>query len=298
MDHLMCINLNSFPAESTEMAIEFLDKALQGVLHLQTGDDRFFFYLDSNKGGLYDFHIAPEFTYEQFLQNCDQDLKLFLAEVEDKSPALDNLTQDQIEEMSAYSFYVKNKSVDPYVDEYALAWAISGYLLSLNSNDVWNTPEIEVARISDSGQYINEHLRLKNISSVDHGIYHLNQLNAVDLVEMVKPHYISQYLINWIEEQTIENKSRIIDKIRLALEKNFQGGEPLFKTLVDGAGLREIRFSAYSGGAIRILFKHIHSSQQAILNGFIKFSDNEGYDQAKSKAHTIYDDIDTKQLVS
>ncbi len=47
------------------------------------------------------------------------------------------------------------------------------------------------------------------------------------------------------EEQTDENRHRVIEKLRLSSDKDFQGGKPLFETLTDGDGLREIRFSAY-----------------------------------------------------
>lgn len=55
--------------------------------------------------------------------------------------------------------------------------------------------------------------------------------------------------------------------------------------------IREIRFSAYPGGAIRILFKAAGNTQQAILLGFIKKSDAEGYLQNISEAKVILDKL-------
>lgn len=280
MDHIICINQNSFPASNSQLGQELLEDALQGALELQEGSDRFFFYLDSNGESLYDFNIAENYTYEQFCEDCDVDMAVFLSEVEDKSPALDNLSDDQLEEMSSYSFYVKDRGVDRFPDVYALAWAVSGYLLSINTNQCWNPLEIDIARVDSSGGYIDEDLKLKNISTFDHGVNHFNQLHEIDIVQLLDPHFVTESLILWFEKLSAENRSRVVDKLRLACGKEFQGGEPLFKTLNGGDGLREIRFSAYAGGAIRILFKHMHDSKQALLVGFIKYSNSGGYEQA------------------
>jgi len=294
MDHIICINKNSFPAESAAIGARFFDDALQGVLELQSGSDRFLFYLDTNSGDLLDFEISDNFTYEQFCEECnDLDLALFLSEVEDKSPALDSLTEEQLEEMAADNFYVPDEAMDIYPDVYALAWAVSGYLLSAATKIRWNQSHIAIARADAQGRYVNEPLILRNISTQSHGIEHYEALHGVDLEEIAAPHVISQPLLSWFNEQTPENKARIVDKVRLSCDRNFQGAKPLFDTLSDGGGLREIRIPAYSGGAIRILFKHL-KQQQALLIGFIKHSNSEGYTQAMKQAHQIYSELPTQ----
>ena len=75
-------------------------------------------------------------------------------------------------------------------------------------------------------------------------------------------------------------KARIYDKLLLADMKKFQGGKPLFDTLNDADGLREMRFSAVQGGAVRILFGALSGQKYGILVGFIKKSDDEGYTSA------------------
>lgn len=296
MDHAICINQNSFPAENSVIGSQLFEDALQGVLELLEDSDRCQFYLDSNVGGLLEFEIADNFTYEQFLESCgDQDLTLFLLEVEDKSPALDNLSEEQIEEMGSYSFYVPNEAVDPNNDVYSLAWAVSGFLLSIASHDRWKNNVITIARTDDSGQFLDETLSLNNISSQDHGKEHYLALHEINIKELVSPHFISESLCSWFDEQTTENKVRIIDKLRLSIGRDFIGGEPLFKRLTNGDGLREVRMSAYSGGAIRILFRPLRE-HQALLVGFIKHSDNEGYEAAMNSAKRIYDGLPTGNL--
>jgi hypothetical protein len=292
MDHVICVNQNSFPAENTKSGTQLFEDALQGVLELQGTSDRFLFYLDSNNGNLFDFEIAINFTYQQFIETCgDNDLALFLSEVEDKSPALDSLSEEQIEEMAANNFYVPNEGIDDYPDVYALAWAVSGYLLSIATHGRWSNGTINIARTDDQGRYINEFLTLKNISSQAHGLAHYQAFNEVDLKMLLSPHIISEPLLLWFSQQTPENKTRIIDKTRLAYNRKFDGGEPLFKTLIDGDGLREIRMSAYAGGAIRILFKPFKEQTQALLFGFIKHNNSEGYKIAIKQSHKIYSDL-------
>lgn len=289
MDHAICLNLNSFPAESRQLGTQLFEEALQGVLALQEDNDRFMFYLDSNKGNLFDLEISKGFTYKHFTTECDRDLAAFLLEIEDKSPSLDYLSEEQIEEMTLYSFYIPDEGFDTYSDIYALTWVVSGYLLSINTHKRWNKSKITIARADEEGRHITETLTLKNISSLDHGQEHYNAFHDFNFEALVSPHIMSAELLEWFNEQTPENKTRIIDKVGLACNRQFQGAEPLFKTLRDG--IREIRFSAYSGGAIRILFKPFEQEQQALLVGFIKHSDSEGYKKAIEQADQIYETL-------
>ncbi|BCA99395.1 hypothetical protein ATCC19606_17310 [Acinetobacter baumannii] len=94
-------------------------------------------------------------------------------------------------------------------------------------------------------------------------------MNVQDIDELVQPNILSEILKNWYNNDlSRENKHRVLEKLKLACERNFQGGEPLFKSLEDG--FREIRFDAHNGGAIRILFKNIKDNSHALLVGFIK----------------------------
>src|SRR5690606_21771211 len=142
MDHTICINTNSFPAESIEQGTILFNDAIQGVLQLYEERDRFFFYLDSNENGLFDFQISNDLTYEQFIEGCtDIDLQTFLYEIEDKSPALDFLTEDQLERVVEYKFFVDGEPLDEYPDVYGLAWVVSGFLLSINTRECWANSE-------------------------------------------------------------------------------------------------------------------------------------------------------------
>lgn len=293
MDHNVCLNQNSFPANSKEVGQSLFDDAIQGLLNLHKDNDRFLLYLDSDDAdkSLFDFNIAENFTYEDFVDDCeDIDLKSFLSEIEDKSPALNFLSEKQIENWDDYYYYIQDRGVDQYHDVYNLAWASNATLLSINTAECWSKSYITVSRADKTGKYVEEEpIRFKNISKNEHGQEHYNTLYEVDISDIVSPHKLSTDFVSWFNSQSLENKSRIIDKVKLAHYRNFDGGEPLFKTLTSGNGLREIRFSACSGGAIRVLFKHLKEQVYVLLVGFIKHDDSEGYDKYIKLAEDNFD---------
>ena len=288
MDLPICINSNSFPASSHQQGDELMLAALQGVLQLVEGNERVLFYYDSNEQPLLDLQLAQNYTYEDFRESCnDVDLQAFLYEVEDKSPALDALTDAQFEEIAEYDLYIPDQPLDSHRDVYALAWILNGYLLSLATDERWSKPEVQATQQGEQGQYKDEFVTLKNISCINHGQYFFAANAKIDFAEVISPHSMSNELQEWISQQSKENQQIILNKLKLAVARSFQGGGPLFKSLITSGSLREIRFSAFSGGAIRILFSHYYDTNYLLLNGFIKHDDNEGYKQNIALAEEI-----------
>lgn len=291
MDHSICINKNSFTSNDKDLVHTLFDDAIQGILELQSGSDRFLFYLDCNKGTLYDFQLTDNYTFEDFIEETkDVDLVSFLSEVIDKSPALDNFSDEEIEELASYSFYIKDRAIDSYPDVYGLNLLISGYLLSINTEQIWSDPSININKADQKGQEIQESFHIKQISSYDHGVFHTQSVQ-LSIEDMITPHKPSSNFIEWFDEQTKENQHRIRDKLRIAKEQEFFGGEPFFKKLDNAKGLWEIRFFAHPGGCIRILYKDFDEAQKIILVGFIKKSSKEGYDTNIDRANDLYDKL-------
>ncbi|PMJ85292.1 type II toxin-antitoxin system RelE/ParE family toxin [Vibrio splendidus] len=292
MDHNICINQNSFPASNAIEGKELFDNAIQGILELQSGQDRFIFYLDTNNGNLYNFEISEGFDIGTYIdEHDDHDVKLFLYEVEDKTPAIDSLSDEQLDDITAFDFYISKLPAQAHPEVYGLCWTLSAYLLSIATSETWEAEQVSICRSDGNGQYVEDHLHLRNISSFEHGVSHFDAIHSRDIEETASPHIITEVLNSWFSDQSFENRVRIIDKIDLAKNRNFNGGEPLFKNLTDASGLREIRFSAHSGGAIRILFKHKENGTQALLNGFIKKSNSDGYDEAIKEANQLFNNI-------
>ena len=154
MEHLICINTNSFPAGSTDAAKEMFTDAIEGILELNEGEDRFTFYLDTpDNSSLAEFELADGYTFEEYtkdIESSNMDLYAFLLEVEDKSPAIESVSDDVFESISTYSFYVKGSAVDRFCDVFSFAWFMSATLLSLNTDEKWSRESINVIR-TESG---------------------------------------------------------------------------------------------------------------------------------------------------
>lgn len=290
MDLAICINTNSLPAATVEQGKELMKDALAGVLQLiESGNERVHFYYDSNNEELFDLQLAENYSYENFIHDCgDVDLQAFLYEVEDKSPALETLTEEQFEEVSEYDLYIPNQPLDSQRDIYSLAWVLDGYLLSLATSERWGCLEIRANKQGYLGQYVDDFLLLKNVANEAHGRLHLQRAKYIDLSKIIAPHFISNDLKQWFDQQSKENQRVIVNKLKLATEKGFQGAEPLFKPLHNSNALREIRFSAFAGGVVRILFRSFQEEKYLLLTGFIKHADNEGYDKHIPLAEKIY----------
>jgi hypothetical protein len=296
MEHVICLNSNSFPADNRNIAMELFEDALQGVLALNNGVDRYALFHDDQGGGdLNSFQLAADFSFQEFKNelknNNDMDLLLFLEEIDDKSPALDYITEDVFDDIAAFSFYVPGQPIPQYPDVFGLSWFLQAVLLSIPSQTHWDTEQVFIARTED-GRYVDEQLTLKNIARLDHGQQMFDDFNAVDIREICQNCHVTSDFSDWYEDLKPENKLRVSDKLKLAVNREFNGGEPLFKTLNDAEGLREIRFSAYAGGAIRLLFKSLAGGRQAILLGFLKKSNGEGYRSNIDAANGLYGEIE------
>lgn len=290
MDLAICINTNSLPAATIDKGKELMKDALAGVLQLiETGNERVNFYYDSNNEDLFDLQLAENYSYENFITDCDDvDLQTFLYDVEDKSPALDALTAEQLDEVAEYDLYMPNQPLDAQRDIYALTWVLDGYLLSLATAERWQCHELRANKQGEHGQYVDDFLLLKNIANETHGQHHFQKSKQINLEEVIAPHCISNELKQWFDQQSKENQRVIVNKLKLATEKGFQGAEPLFKPLHNSNTLREIRFSAFAGGAIRILFRNYQKEKYLLLTGFIKHANKEGYDTHIPLAEKIY----------
>lgn len=289
----MCLNPNSFPAASAEQAYQLFEDSWQGVLALYQSGDRCILYLDTlSSDGLYDFSLAESFTYDDFLNllmaRGERDLYSFLTQLEDKSPELYNFDAEILENIDSYLFYMPNHPVPKHANTFSLAYFLDAILLSINTTPQWANHQVTIARVADDGRYIDEKLALHHIATQTHGLQLFQQFSQDDIKAVCAQAVMTAEFVNWYQALIAENKRRVLDKCKLACERHFQGAKPLFDSLTNSDGIREIRFSAYSGGAIRILFKAMSDTKHAILLGFIKKSNSEGYDENIPKAEKLF----------
>ena len=164
-------------------------------------------------------------------------------------------------------------------------------MLSILTDDKWDDHKVKIARTID-GEFLDEELWLNNIARVEHGQVIADLFSSIDLDAICGEHFVTDYFKEWFGELTKENKRKVVDKLVLSCGLNFEGGKPLFDSLKNAKGVREMRLSAYSGGAIRILFKALGGGKQAVLTGFIKKDDAEGYNQEIKKANELHSEIE------
>jgi len=296
MDHPIVFNTNSFMNASSEDTISAMTEAMYGVLELNMDEDRFNFYYDSNDGNTYEMLLAEGLTFQDYINSLgetDPDLQLFIYEAEDKSPALDYLTDERIEEWSSYTYYIPGEPALENGDVIGLTWLLSGCLVSLNLCSGFTQSKVNISRADENGKYVSEEvLYVRNISCREHGVEIYRDFNKESLLDICNQVIVSKQLENWFLRQTRENRSRVSDKVKYACEKGFIGGEPLFKKLNDKSGMREIRFDAFPGGTIRILYKAAEGVQY-LLDGFIKKNDGEGYGSAIKRAKKALEELNS-----
>ncbi len=269
-------------------------EACYGMLELNTGNDRFILYFDDMNQRINECLLAENYTYNDFLNELEanqlMDLLLVMVEAEDKSPALEYLSSDEFDELASFQFYLPDVGFDEVMDILGVAWLVDGVLLSLLTHSRWEKTKIEIVRWDDVENRKDKYF-INNISGVNNGVEICNEIKALSeltLDDICPQCTFTEAFREWYNELGANNRHRVFKKIQLAAQRHFSGGEPLFKTLESGDGMRELRFSAYPGGAIRILFGALPDDGRAILLGFIKKSDNEGYRENMNRATSLW----------
>jgi hypothetical protein len=282
MDHNFVFNTLSFPAASKEEAYNLLLDSVKGMLAVRAENDRVAMYSD----GLNECALATDFYYQNFIDQLglqhEEDIQLSLMEIADKTPMFDFNSEELFNEIASSIFYFPSEAYTGSVDVLAAAWQRDATLFSIATTDKWRGNEIEFAKYIE-GQPPRGSSYLRNISCKEHGEYFRQQYTLeaeTPLEELFPGCQFSDDFLEWIRQLPKDVFKRVVSKVALASAKQFQGGEPLFNTLHDADGIRELRFSAVQGGAVRILFRVIEQNRSAILFGFIKKSDDEGYKEA------------------
>ena len=273
----------------------------KGMFAIGNRGDRYAIYCENSKGLGFN-ELAPAYTFKEFISDLGindlQDLQLSLLEIADKSGDLDLLIERNMDEITNYSFYFPDEPYVSSIDILGFAWFLDIPLLSLSSSSRWAIEVVKFAKY-DPEDPVGCILEIYNVASQNHGLIIKRRLEDIlrpTLKELLPNCQISNEFMEWLENLEGGNKSRVLDKLEFAAKKKFEGGEPLFKTLNNG--IREVRFNATAGGAIRVLFARLSDKLWLITNAFIKKSDNEGYDKAIKDAEIILETHTEKTLVS
>lgn len=291
MHNNFVLNHLSLPAADKDLAHTMLLNTMRGMLAYGEYGDSFSIYSDG-KNKIFDFEISPGYKYEDFVFSLEdigeEDLQLALLEISDKTPMLDFLNAEQFDAISESAFYFPDEAYSTTIDILGVAWELDAVLLSLNTSAKWSESEVRFAKYSTEPMLGFSYI--DNISKKEHGISFNEERKSLTEKTFAESFPICKFsdaFLDWHSGLAELLKIRVKEKISLAVGKNFSGGKPLFDSLSDADGMREIRFSNIEGGAVRIIFKDTSDKKHAILCGFIKKSNAEGYDQAIIDARKI-----------
>lgn len=296
MDHNFVFNTLSLPAPDANSAFSLMLDASKGMIAVGGGDDRYTLFADVD-GGLLRAELAPNFTYGDFLDGLvevgEQDLLATLLEIDDKTPMLEFIPAEKIEEIASVSFYFPDEPYEGSIDVLAVAWFLDAAMLSLGTEEKWRANEIQFAEYQAGVPQPGVSF-LHNVSCEAHGralrdCYSSNIEQTID--KLCGTCRFTQVFLDWNDSLPPDLRKRVRIKLQLAESKGFEGGKPLFDTLTNADGLREMRFGAVQGGAVRILFGALPNDSQAVLLGFVKKSNAEGYDVAVRTATRLWKEM-------
>lgn len=273
MDYSLFFNHLSLPASNLNEAYSLLIDAFQGALYLNQNDDRFVLYSDDNS--IDDCILAENFTYSDFKNRLadrgENDLLSFIYEIEDKSPFLDHISNDYINELTECLPYFSDRPYDANLDIFHLALLENGIMLSLATEKYWQNYTI-IFFISREGED-DDRCQVYNISGKAHAASILDDLERT-LLDVCPNATFTGFFNEWYADIKREDRGKIRNILRHCHEHNFQLGRPIIDTINDSQypNMKEIRAGNPYGqrGKIRILFAMDTDRRPAILVGFIK----------------------------
>lgn len=292
MDRFFVFNYLSCPAANSSEAYTLVKDMFDGMLQYGNDGDRVFLYADNK---LSDSLFSNNYRYGDFLNdliaNNELEMHSVLLEIEDKSPMLYHFSDEILEELNNLLFFFPSEGFQGSIDILAAAWYLDAVLLSIGSDKKWRVDSIEYDFYPQDDA--NHQLYASdNIYSKEQGrsLWQKTLNEPIAINDSIYPDCaFNDHFTNWFNTLASDIREKVKKKFDLAYKRKFLGGEPLFDTLTGKSwgGIRELRSSSVQGGAIRILFFPIvkdGSSKIGIACGFIKKSNNGGYDEHKTIA--------------
>lgn len=282
MHHRFIWNTASFAGASDDSILSQLAEAFEGILQIPAAGEIASLYFEGDKK-LLQRQISEGYVLSDFIDHLvntgRQEFAMIILDLDDKADAISSLPDDVVSEMASTSYYFSHLAYEGSSDTLALLAALDGILFSVGTIDPWCEYAIQFSTYPPPDPYsasIAYSVCDKRTSTLVSQA--LAPPSATLTLDQLLPNcQFTEAFQSWIQSITEENFSMLKKKLLLAHERAFMGGKPLFDTLNDADGMREVRMSAHGGGAIRVLFGAIPGGRQALLRGFIKKSDNEGY---------------------
>jgi len=278
MDFSLFFNHLSLPSQTEDEAYALLFDAFQGILHLNQGDDRFFLYFDGNSFD--SCELAENFTYRDFKTRLEHeqeiDLLYFIQEIEDKSPFIEHISDERLDELTELTPYFKNRPYDN-MDIFGIALLESGIMLSLATENFWQDYTLSFFN-SRAGEHEHARCKIYNISKKSHANFILEAMEE-SIYDLCPNTIFYDDFIEWYDKRCKkEEKNKIKNILTHCCDNDFQLGRPIIDTLNDSefSKMKEIRVgNAHAqSGKIRIFFAMDSDRKANVLIGFIKHSND------------------------
>jgi hypothetical protein len=270
MDNCFCFNPSSFPAVDAEKGKLYLTDIFKGVASFCTLDNKVVLYTDTE---LKHLEISANFTfqdYQEYLKTInDMDLAVFVYDIEDKSPFLNKIPDNNIFELMNYNIKLFDGPIVGSCADILKYACLQGHvLISLPTAPCWETNCIPVTLINTQNRYDIEDIELLNIFNSN--IAQLIPCN--DWREEYENVIFTNEFNQWYDGLREKDKVHVIHLLKRAHSLNFKGTIEQTKSLDDSAEkLWEWRGGSpqFGKGRIRVLYKS-QTGKHYILWGFIK----------------------------
>jgi hypothetical protein len=287
-----------FPANSSDTGNTYLNSIFKGLASLCSPDNKIVLYADKELKGT---KISTNYTFQDYQQYLltidDRDLAVFVFEIDDKSPFLDKIPDENIDELLNYSVKLFDYPlVDSGSDILKYACLQGHILISLPTNTCWESNSIPMILINTKNRGDIENVDLLNIFNSD-----ISQLIIrTDWRKEFEDIVFADEFNQWYNDLTEKNKVHVTNLIKRAYSLNFKGTIEQTKKLDDSKKkVWEWRGGSpqFGKGRIRILYKS-QSDKHFVLCGFIKvgFVDDI-YDTEIKIAETAWDNLEKQNLV-
>lgn len=293
MDHSLFFNHLSTPATSVSDAYTLLFQSFQGALSLNQNNDKYLLYYDGND--LDSCQLADNYCFSDFKQelgdNGELDFLTFISELEDKSPFVEHITDEDLNVLLSNTIYIDGHPYAGNMDILGAACIESGIVLSLDTHTTWESHLLRIIfRENDATPPVSN--TVFNISKIEHANEILDQYE--NSIEDACPSAIyTDNFLAWYDSLSKEDKLKVFDKLKLCCDHDFRLNYPYTLSIRDSdlSNLREIRVGKAhdQSGRIRVFFLVDTSQRANLLYGFIKY--NNDYTEPINIAERLFSNI-------
>jgi hypothetical protein len=290
MTYEFCLNPLSLPADTPDNANNFLKDIFTGIAGLPLANSVISLYSDKE---LDKTEISPGWTYYNFKYSLidarELDLANFVFELEDKSPFLEFIRDEEFLKLTEYDMKLFN-TIPMDGNEYDIikfACLHDAILISLPTSMQWEKDTLPVS-MTNISTYEFDEVNLLNVFGVPVGHLVPRYDWKKELSEKV---VFSLQFDEWYKNLYEKNQFRVANLLKRANAMNFNGTDKQTRAIEGSSkAIREWRGGCPCSGSGRIrVFYKTEGDKTYILYGFIKTSDN--YEAEIRAAETAFDEL-------